>query len=320
MELNILSKASGSLGRAGLKISKTSPEIFIGIGIGCMVASTIFACKATVKADSVIKDKNETLAKVKAARNAVLNEDEDYKDFTKEVYSDEDYRKDLFIVYSTAARGFIKLYWPAIVTGGLGVASILWGHNILSSRNVALAAAYETVKNGYSEYRKRVVDELGEDADKRFRYGVQKKDIEIEEEKEDGTVKTKTKKNADVLEGYSQNAKFFDSSSPYWEKSSEHNLYFLRERQQYANQLLQTRGHLFLNEVFDMLGIPRTKQGAVDLWRYKCKDGTTGFVDFGIYELYREAARDFVNGYENVILLDFNTNGTIYDDDLDGLN
>lgn len=313
MELNILNKASGSLGRAGLKISKASPEIFIGIGIGCMVASTIFACKATLKADSVIKEKNQMLDKVKAARKAVLNEDEDYKDFTKEVYSDEDYRKDLFIVYSNAARGFIKLYWPTIVTGGLGIASILWGHNIISSRNVALAAAYETVKSGYSEYRKRVVDELGEDADKRFRYGVQKKDVEVEEEKEDGTVKTKTKKNADVLDGYTKNAKFFDASSPYWEKSAEHNLCFLRERQSYANQLLQTRGHIFVNEIYDMIGIPRTKAGAVE-GLLKEKDGKTMVVDFGIYELYREAARDFVNGYENVILIDVKDAWNILDE------
>lgn len=310
MKLNILNNVSSKLGNTGLKISKASPEIFIGVGIGCMVAGTIFACKATLKADSVIKEKNETLDKVKAARDAVLCDDEEFKDITEDVYSVEDYRKDLLITYTNAAKGFIKLYWPAIACGALGVASILYGHNILSSRNVAIAAAYETVKEGYSEYRKRVIDELGEDADKRFKYGIQKKDIEIEEEKEDGTVKTKTKKNADVLEGYTKNAKFFDSSSPYWEKSAEHNLYFLLERQQYANQLLQTRGHIFLNEIYDMLGIPRTKEGAVEGW-VKEKNGETVVVDFGIYELYKDAARDFVNGYENVILLDFNVLGNI---------
>lgn len=309
MELNILSKASGSLGRAALKVSKASPEIFIGVGIGCMVAGGIFACKATLKADSVIKEKNETLDKVKAARAAVISDEEEFKDITKDVYSDEDYRKDLFITYSNAAKGFIKLYWPAIALGVIGTLSILQGHNIINKRNIAIAAAYETVKEGYSEYRKRVIDELGEEADKRFRYGTQKKDIEIQEEKDDGTVKTKTKKNAEVLEGYSANAKFFDQASPYWEKSPEYNLVFLRERQAYANQRLDTYGHLFLNEVYDMLGIPRTKNGAVEGW---VKEGN-GFVDFGIYELYREAARDFVNGYENVILLDFNVDGNILD-------
>ena len=317
MKLDILKNASG---KTGLMIQKVSPEIFIGVGIGCMVAGAIFACKATLKVDSVINEKNVNLEKVKEARAAVLSDDEDFKEITEEVYSAEDYRKDLLIVYSNAARGFIRLYGLPIALGAVGVASILCGHNILSTRNVAIAAAYETLKEGYSEYRKRVVEELGEEADKRFRYGIQKKDISIEQEKEDGTVKTKNIKNANVLEGYSKNAKFFDASSCHWEKSPEYNLLFLRERQEYANQLLQKRGHLFLNEVYDMLDIPRTKDGAVELWRYKCKDGTTGFVDFGIYELYREAARDFVNGYENVILLDFNTNGTIYDKDLEGLN
>ena len=309
MKLSVLNKASGSLGRTALKVSKASPEIFVGVGIGCMVASTIFACKATLKADSVIKEKNETLDKVKAAREAVLSNDEEFKDITEDVYSIEDYRKDLIITYSTAAKGFIKLYWPAIALGVIGTLSILQGHNILTKRNIAIAAAYETVKEGYSEYRKRVVDELGEEADKRFRYGTQKKDIEIQEEKDDGTVKTKIKKGAEVLEGYSANAKFFDSSSPYWEKSPEYNLVFLRERQAYANQRLDTYGHIFLNEVYDMLGIPRTKNGAVEGW---IKEGN-GYVDFGIYELYREAARDFVNGYENVILLDFNVDGNILD-------
>lgn len=312
MKLNILNGVSNSLGSTGLRISKASPEIFVGIGIGCMIAGTVFACKATLKADTVIKEKNETLGKVKAARDAVLNDDEDFKDITEDVYSAEDYRKDLIITYTNAAKGFIKLYWPAILCGTVGVASILYGHNILSSRNVAIAAAYETVKEGYSEYRKRVIDELGEDADRRFRYGIQKKDIEVEEEKEDGTVKTKTKKNADVLEGYSKNAKFFDSSSPYWEKSAEHNLYFLLERQEYANHLLQTRGHIFVNEIYDMLGIPRTKAGAVE-GLVKEKNGETVVVDFGIYEIYKDAARDFVNGYENVILIDIKNVENILD-------
>ena len=307
MKLNILHNAAGGIGSLGLKAKAVSPEIFIGVGIGCMVAGAVYACKATLKADKVIEEKNANLEKVKEARAAVLSDDELYKDFTEDVYSVQDYRKDLVITYVGAAKGFLKLYGPSIILGAVGIASILYGHNILSRRNLAIAAAYETIKEGYSEYRKRVVDELGEDADKRFRYGVQKKDIEYEEEKEDGTVKKKTKKNADVLEGYSKNAKFFDSASQYWCKSAEYNLLFLRERQEYANNILQQRGHLFLNEVYDMLGIPRTEEGQVEGWR---KDGV-GFVDFGIYELYREAARDFVNGYENVILLDFNVDGNI---------
>ena len=272
-----------------------------------MVAGGVFACKATVKAEAVIEEKNMTLEKINAVKAAVESDEEAYKEYTEETYSNEDYKKDLYITYSTMVKNLVKLYWPALVLGGIGIGSIMHGHNILSKRNLAIAAAYKTVKEGYSEYRKRVIDELGEDADKRFKYGVQKKDIEIEQEKDDGTIKKKTIKDVDVLEGYSKNAKFFDSASQHWQKSPEYNLLFLRERQEYANHLLQTRGHIFLNEVYDMLDIPRTKEGAVEGW---IREGN-GFVDFGIYELYSDATRNFVNGYENVILLDFNVDGNI---------
>lgn len=307
MKLKILNNAATRFGGVGLKVKAASPEIFIGVGIGCVVAGTIFACKATLNADKVLEEKNETIEKINSLKAAV--DDENNTKYTKDDYSDEKYRKDICLTYARMAGGFIRLYGPSMIFMGLGIASILHGHGIITRRNLALAAAYETVKEGYSEYRKRVVDELGEDADKKFKYGIQKKDIEYEEEQEDGTVKKKTKKNAEVLEGYSKNAKFFDSASQYWCKSPEYNLLFLRERQEYANNLLHSRGHLFLNEVYDMLGIPRTEEGQVEGWK---ADGV-GFVDFGIYELYREAARDFVNGYENVILLDFNTDGNILD-------
>ena len=309
MKLNILKYAPNNFGKAGLLAKKISPEVFVGAGIGCMVAGGVMACKATLKVDEVIEEKNANLEKIHEVRAAVLSDDEIYEDYTEEQYSEQDYRKDLFITYFTAFKGFVKLYWPSLMLGGFGVACILHGHNILTKRNVAVAAALRAAEEGYSEYRSRVIKELGEDADKRFRYGIQQKDIEIEEEQEDGTVKKKVKKNAEILEGYSKNAKFFDSGSQFWCKSPEYNLLFLRERQEYANNLLHQRGHLFLNEVYDMLGIPRTEEGQVEGWR----DDGVGFVDFGIYELYREAARDFVNGYENVILLDFNVDGNILD-------
>ena len=307
MNIGILAKASNTFGKASLIAKAASPEIFVGAGIGCMIAGAVYACKATLKVDEVIEKKNERIEKINALKEAV--DDENNTEYTESDYSDEDYRKDVCSAYVRMFGGLVRTYGPSLILGAIGIASILNGHNILSKRNLAIAAAYETIKEGYSEYRDRVINELGEDADKRFKYGIQKKDIEYEEEKEDGTVKKKTKKNADVLEGYSKNAKFFDSASQYWCKSAEYNLLFLRERQEYANNILQQRGHLFLNEVYDMLGIPRTEEGQVEGWR---KDGV-GFVDFGIYELYREAARDFVNGYENVILLDFNTDGNILD-------
>lgn len=104
-------------------------------------------------------------------------------------------------------------------------------------------------------------------------------------------------------------ARFFDEGCPGWQKDSEYNLIFLKTQQVYANDLLRKRGHLFLNDIYDMLGIPRTKAGQVVGWVYD-KDNPVGdnYIDFGIYD---ERNSNFVNGYEKNALLDFNVDGII---------
>ena len=87
---------------------------------------------------------------------------------------------------------------------------------------------------------------------------------------------------------------------------------FLKQQQSYANDLLKSRGHLFLNEVYDLLGIQRTKAGNIVGWIYDEKNPVgDNFVDFGIYDINRPKNRDFVNGYERTIILDFNVDGDI---------
>ena len=89
---------------------------------------------------------------------------------------------------------------------------------------------------------------------------------------------------------------------------------FLRRQQDYANEKLRSKGHLFLNEVYDMLGIHRTKAGNVVGWIYDEKNPVgDNYVDFGIYDIHKEQNRDFVNGIERSILLDFNVDGPILD-------
>ena len=63
-----------------------------------------------------------------------------------------------------------------------------------------------------------------------------------------------------------------------------------------------------------MLGARRTKAGAQVGWVYD-ENNVVGdnYVDFGIFDTRRSKARDFVNGYEKVIVLDFNVDGYILD-------
>lgn len=109
--------------------------------------------------------------------------------------------------------------------------------------------------------------------------------------------------------GYSQYARVFDETCPNWTKSAEANLAFLRRVEQYFNDKLDFQGHLFLNEVYDGFGFPRTKAGAVVGWLKDSENGD-GYVDLG---LNRPGAARFVNGYETNVILDFNVDGPIED-------
>lgn len=110
----------------------------------------------------------------------------------------------------------------------------------------------------------------------------------------------------------SQYARIFDDSCVAWTKDPEYNMHFLKVQQDYCNDLLKSKGHLFLNEVYDMLGIPRTKAGAVVGWVYDEKNPIgDNFVDFGIFDTNDERNFDFINGFKNTAILDFNVDGNI---------
>ena len=110
----------------------------------------------------------------------------------------------------------------------------------------------------------------------------------------------------------SQYARFFDESNPYWTKEQEYNLMFLKQMELNANQKLRQNGYLFLNEVYEMLGLTRTKTGQIVGWIYD-EENPTGdnHVDFGIYKDH-VGNRNFLNGIERNVLLDFNVDGDIF--------
>jgi hypothetical protein len=233
----------------------------------------------------------------------------------KDEYTPEDAKKDLAVVYVQTGVKLAKLYAPAVILGALSITGIVASNNILRKRNVALAAAYATVDKGFKEYRSRVVERFGEEIDRELRHNIKAQKIEKIVIGEDGKEK-KVKETIQVagIDGYSDYAKFFDDSCTGWEKDSEYNLMFLRAQQQFANDKLRANGYFFLNDAYDMLGIPRTKAGQTVGWVYNDKNSVgDNYIDFGIYDIHREKTRDFVNGYERTILLDFNVDGNILD-------
>lgn len=301
---NLVNSATRTFNRAGLKLKKHSPEIMVTAGVIGVVASAVMACKATTKASSIVDEMKEEMDKIHKAADMV----------DEEIYSEEDLKKDTSIVYIQTGVKFAKLYGPSIALGALSITSILVGHNILRKRNLALAAAYTAIDTSFKAYRGRVVERFGKELDKELKYNIKAKEVE-ETVVDEKTGKEKVvKKTIDVADPneYSDYARFFDDGCNGWSKDPEFNLMFLKQQQSYANDLLKSRGHLFLNEVYDLLGIQRTKAGNVVGWIYDEKNPVgDNFVDFGIYDINRPINRDFVNGYERTILLDFNVDGDI---------
>lgn len=308
-KLEFMNTVTRNLHRVGFKIKKHSPEILVGAGIVGVVTSGVMACKATTKLDEVLSEPKEKIDKIHE-----LIEHPELVPEGKE-YTEEDSKKDLTIMYVQSAVKVVKLYAPSVILGTVSIAAILGGHRILKKRNIALAAAYTTIDKSFKEYRGRVVERFGEELDKELRYNIKAKEIEETVVNEDSAETTVTKTvNVSEMGEYSDYAKFFDDGCTGWTKDPEFNLMFLKDQQRYANDLLQSKGHLFLNEVYDMLGIPRTQAGQIVGWIYDEKHPIgDNKVDFGIYNTYNEANRNFVNGYERTILLDFNVDGNILD-------
>lgn len=308
MKKNILVNFNRSINKTMFKVKKHSPEILVVTGVIGVVASAVMACKATTKISKISDEHKKQIDELHLA----LERGE-----TKagESYDVEDSKKDLTIIYAQTGLKYVKLYAPSMVLGALSITAIISSNNILRKRNVALAAAYTAVDKSFKNYRNRVVERFGKELDKELRYNIKSKEIEETVVDDDGKEK-KIKKTVNVasVDEPSDYARFFDEYCAGWTKDSEYNLMFLKAQQAHANNLLREQGYLYLNTVYDMIGIPKTKAGQVVGWVYdESNPDIDNYVDFGIYDLYDENKRDFVNGRERSVLLDFNVDGNIWE-------
>ena len=311
MKNNWLSKISTSAakfaGKAEFTIKKNSPEILLGAGIVGFVGTVVLACRATCRADEVLEFHRRKIKDIEDAKEIADADPEGEMSYDIEIY-----RQDKAIRYLKTTGNLAKLYAPTVAVGALSLACILTSRNIMQKRYLGVVAAYNGLSAAFEEYRKRVRDEYGEGLDKHFRYGTTYEELPVYDE---NGKKTKEKEQVEKTETEmvvpnDDTCRFFDSSNPNWDKNPTFSMMWLRGQQNILNDILHTRGHVFLNEVYDALGFPHTPQGAVLGWI----DGEgDNCIDFGLYDPNKENVRRFVNGVDNVIMLEFNHDGVIWD-------
>lgn len=309
MKTELVNSVSRTLHRVGFKIKKHSPEILAGIGVVGTAVSVVMACKATLKVNDIIDEAKETVDKIHEGVEQNKHTS-DGAEYTQEVAN-----KDLLVVYAQTGWKFVKLYGPAVSLGIASITCMLASNNILRKRNAALAAAYTAVDTSFKEYRGRVIERFGKNMDRELRYNIKAKEIEerIVDENGNETTVTKTVEVMDPNVTHDIYSIVYCEGNTGWSKDPELNKYFLIQQQNYANDKLKMNHYLSLNEVYDMLGAPRTSYGQFAGWIYT-EDSSIGdnYVDFGIFDIYNENKCHFVNGYEKNIILDFNCIGDAY--------
>jgi Family of unknown function (DUF6353) len=303
---SIKNRATSKAGRQILLARKHSPTFLFGVGVAGVVTTAVLASRATLKMDDVLREAEEARSKIDAAKEVAER--------TEQEYTEDDAESDSRLLKVKTVLKIAKLYAPAVGVGVLTIAALTGSHVIISRRNVSLTAAYAALDQGFREYRKRVVDELGLEKDQEFRYGVIEKQIAVET---DHGTDIKTVKVVDLEkireQGGSVYARLFDEYCQNWSKQPGYNQIFLKSNESYANDLLHARGYVFLNDVFDMLGLERTPAGQIVGW-LKGEKGGDGYIDFGIFrDDNAYMGMQFVTGNERSVLLDFNVDGPIWD-------
>jgi len=284
-----------SIGSSILKTKSNSPHIFFAAGVAGIVGGTVLACRATLKLEDTLESINDDISAVKDLYESKKDID------APGIYDETEHYKDLAYVYSKGASKLVRLYAPAVVVGVASVGALTGAHVQLTRRNAALTATVGMLSTAYEAYRDRVREELGTEREIDIYHAV------------DTTVVTNPDGAKEVVKVVDPNklsdySKFFDESCSAWEKDAEINRLKVQHEQNWFNEKLRARGHVFLNEVYDAFGMERTSAGSVVGWVLG-GDGDN-YIDFGLFDAYSSR---FVNGLERSILLDFNVDGVIFD-------
>lgn len=274
-------------------VVKHAPTILTATGTVGLVGTAVLASRATLTYKELIA--NEVLVITDGPNLMKRNEH----------YTEDEFRKDRIVCYSRIITKTLKHYAPTIALGVASIAAFWWSHSIQSKRIAGLAAAYAALDTSYRKYKKSVASVIGEESMKK-----------VEEKILDDVVFTDEpfeydKMAESVIPEYSPYARIIDETSSVWDPSDDITELNIHAQLNYMNDLLRTRGYLFLSDVYDALGIPRTPASQVVGWLWKKGDGDH-YVSFGDIEGHRikfwdDSRRREVANY----LLDFNVDGEI---------
>lgn len=285
--------------KAGLTLSKHLPTILTAVGSAGLVTSAVMACKKTSYVEGILDKMNDNLKVADDAHNGLVP--------LKDAFTEEQYRADVRNFKIQGAIELAKLYAVPVGLGLASLACIFSGHYILMARLASMTAAYTGVAASYQEYRKRIVDKFGSEVDNDILHNVKHEMSVIDTIKNPDGTETQvldSKPVAQDPEGLNPYRAYFGPETCSWYHKDDYrmNHFMLMRVQDEANEILHSRGYIFLNEVRRKCGLEDSMEGQLIGWTM-WGDGDH-MVDIGLCR--DEKAVDFTMGIEEGLWLNFN--------------
>lgn len=284
------------------RISKHAPTILSITASAGVIATGYLAWKAGTRFEDV--EGRDWDRRKECLKNADTIPDEDVPKIERK-------NRILFILDT------VRTVAPAAIVGAATITMIYFSNSISKKRLAAMGAAYATLQTAFDGYKRTMVEALGkESVDKILKpklpnVGKSAEEILSSDNKSDAANVADAVVNS--LKALSPYARVIaEESSTCWDPNEDYTSQNLAAVQLWANRRLERKGHLFLNEVFDQLGLSRTREGAVVGW---LKNGEgDGYVSFGDFDasVYRVPSDDYTRVDSNFIV-DFNVDGVIWD-------
>lgn len=284
------------------RISKHAPTILSITASAGVIATGYLAWKAGTRFEDV--EGRDWDRRKECLKNADTIPDEDVPKIERK-------NRILFILDT------VRTVAPAAIVGAATITMIYFSNSISKKRLAAMGAAYATLQTAFDGYKRTMVEALGKESVEKIlkpklpNVGKSAEEILSLDNKSDAANVADAVVNS--IKALSPYARIIaEESSTCWDPNEDYTSQNLAAVQLWANRRLERKGHLFLNEVFDQLGLSRTREGAVVGW---LKNGEgDNYVSFGDFDaaIYRVPSDDYTRVDSNFIV-DFNVDGVIWD-------
>ena len=303
----IAMKAGAVAKKLYFKLAQKAPVLYLAGGIVCIVGGTVYAIAKSDSAHNIMDTFQNEMDEIHKNEEIA-----DKRQNPEQWYPQADRKKHKKACYGHMIKSMAKLYLPVLLLEMVGVLAICHSHKLITKQAAALSASLATVTNQFNTYRKRVEDKYGKEAEEAIFYGFEDHEVTEVIQNPDGT-ETSVTKQVKTADPVSRWARFIDECCGLWEKNPHYTIDNVRVRLSTLDRMLKTYGFLTMNDIYKQLDLPLD---AVDgnIWGivYDPLNENKFMAYFDkLYSVSTQATRRFINGYEDVLLIDIQPEGQL---------